>query len=162
MTLGVVAYKVGGERQCPSKRKKHVSNPYPNLKLRWNLTRRGQQIGWNGTMHKKLHNHTIAQHKPGRTCWRTTADCSRATSTTEHVCTKAVTLFTQGPDHKSTTGSTKVNNCRGQEREPQAKHLRRPANKSTPMSEINRWIAREKLHLAKMGTVNFKERTKPK
>ena len=39
--MGVVAYKDGRERQCPSKRTKHASNPYPNLKL----LRRGQKIG---------------------------------------------------------------------------------------------------------------------
>ena len=42
--MGVVAYKHGGERQCPRKRTRHASNPHPNLKLLWNLTRRGQKI----------------------------------------------------------------------------------------------------------------------
>lgn len=102
MTLGVVAYKDGRERQCPSKRTRHASNPHPNLKL-LDKEGPGNRVKWNHA--QSAQSHTVAQHKPGHTCRRTTADFTRATSITEHLCTKAVTLFTQGPDHMSTTGS---------------------------------------------------------
>lgn len=102
MTLGVVAYKDGRERQCPSKRTRRASNPHPNLKL-LDKEGPGNRVKWNHA--QSAQSHTVAQHKPGHTCRRTTADFTRATSITEHLCTKAVTLFTQGPDHMSTTGS---------------------------------------------------------